>query len=115
MTALYEVALSFAASNEFEKSLAAATRGTEYDSPLLPLFYDAVAAAYEALGEPDRAIETYRNGIRLRPDSDLLYRNLAIACLNWVVPYTPLMGVHKWTAGHRGRAQEPALWPRGDK
>src|SRR5437773_453841 len=40
MTALYELAYSFAANKEFEKSLAAATRGAEYESELLPMFYD---------------------------------------------------------------------------
>ena len=42
MTALYELAYSFAADKEFEKSLAAATRGTEYQSDLLPMFYDLI-------------------------------------------------------------------------
>jgi tetratricopeptide (TPR) repeat protein len=115
MAALHELASSFAASGEFEKSLAAATRGTEYDSPLLPLFYDRAASAYDLLGEPDKAIETYRNGIRLRPDSDLLYRNMALTYLNWVVPYAPMMGAHEWIASRRNRTHEPALWPRGDK
>src|SRR5262245_52446421 len=42
MTALYELAYSFAANKDYEKSLAAATRGAEYQSELLPTFYDLI-------------------------------------------------------------------------
>ena len=49
MTALYELAYSFAANKEYEKSLAAALRGTEYQSPELPLFYDLLGGAYDSL------------------------------------------------------------------
>src|SRR6478672_13201398 len=40
MTALYELAYSFSANKEYEKSLAAAIRGTEYQSELLAMFWD---------------------------------------------------------------------------
>src|SRR5260221_4306136 len=40
MTALYELAYSFAANKDYEKSLATAAHGTEYQSELLPMFYD---------------------------------------------------------------------------
>src|SRR5215471_2897630 len=69
MTALYELAYSFAANKDYEKSLAAATRGTEYQSPELPLFFDLIAGAYDSLGEPQKAIDAYKKGIQIVPDA----------------------------------------------
>lgn len=81
MTALYELAYSFAANKEYEKSLAAATRGTEYQSPELPLFYDLLGGAYDSLNEPQKAIETYRKGIQIVPDASMLYYNMGVTYL----------------------------------
>lgn len=81
MTALYELAYSFAANKEYEKSLAAATRGTEYQSPELPLFYDLLGGAYDSLNEPQKAIEAYRKGIQIVPDASMLYYNMGVTYL----------------------------------
>jgi tetratricopeptide (TPR) repeat protein len=81
MTALYELAYSFAANKEYEKSLAAATRGTEYQSDELPLFYDLVGGAYDSLGEAQKAIEAYKKGIQIVPDASMLYYNMGVTYL----------------------------------
>lgn len=81
MTALYELAFSFAANKEYEKSLAAATRGTEYQSELLPMFYDLIGSAYDSMGEAQKAIDAYKKGIRIVPDSAMLYYNMAVTYL----------------------------------
>src|SRR6476619_5448649 len=81
MTALYELAYSFAANKEYEKTLAAATRGTEYQSPELPLFYDLRGGAYDSLNEPQKAIEAYRKGIQIVPDASMLYYNMGVTYL----------------------------------
>jgi tetratricopeptide (TPR) repeat protein len=81
MTALYELAYSFAANKEYEKSLAAATRGTEYQSDELPLFYDLVGGAYDSLGEAQKAIEAYKKGIQIVPDASTLYFNMGVTYL----------------------------------
>jgi tetratricopeptide (TPR) repeat protein len=81
MTALYELAFSFAANKDYEKSLAAATRGTEYQSDLLPLFYDLIGGAYDSLGEPQKAIEAYKKGIQVVPDAAALYYNMGVTYL----------------------------------
>jgi len=81
MTALYELAYSFAANKEYEKSLAAATRGTEYQSPELPLFYDLIGGAYDSLKEPEKAIEIYKKGIQIVPDASMLYYNMGVTYL----------------------------------
>jgi tetratricopeptide (TPR) repeat protein len=81
MTALYELAYSFAANKEYEKSLAAATRGTEYRSDELPLFYDLIGGAYDSLGEAQKAIEAYKKGIQIVPDASTLYYNMGVTYL----------------------------------
>jgi tetratricopeptide (TPR) repeat protein len=81
MTGLYELAYSFAANKDYEKSLAAATRGVEYQSDLLPLFYDLVGGAYDSLGEPQKAIEAYKKGIQVVPDASVLYYNMGVTYL----------------------------------
>ena len=81
MTALYELAYSFAANKEYEKSLAAAMRGTEYQSPELPLFYDLLGGAYDSLNEPQKAIEIYKKGIQIVPDASMLYYNMGVTYL----------------------------------
>ena len=84
MTALYELAYSFAANKEYEKSLAAATRGTEYQSDLLPMFYDLIGGAYDSMGEAQKAIDAYKRGIRIVPDAAVLYYNMAVTYLESV-------------------------------
>jgi tetratricopeptide (TPR) repeat protein len=81
MTALYELAFSFAATKEYEKSLAAATRGTEYQSELLPMFYDLMGGAYDSMGEAQKAIDAYKRGIQVVPDASVLYYNLGVTYL----------------------------------
>jgi tetratricopeptide (TPR) repeat protein len=81
MTALYELAFSFAATKDYEKSLAAATRGTEYQSELLPMFYDLIGGAYDSLGEAQKAIDAYKRGIQVVPDASVLYYNMAVTYL----------------------------------
>ena len=81
MTALYELAYSFGANQEYEKSLAAATRGTEYESEELPLFYDLIGGAYDSLGQPQKAIDAYKKGIQIVPDASMLYYNMGVTYL----------------------------------
>lgn len=81
MTALYELAYSFAANKEYEKSLAAATRGTEYQSELLPMFYDLIGGAYDLMGESQQAIDAYKRGIQIVPDAATLYFNMGVTYL----------------------------------
>jgi tetratricopeptide (TPR) repeat protein len=78
MTALYELSFSFAANKEYEKSLAAATRGTEYQSELLAMFYDLIGGAYVSMGEAQKAIDAYQRGIQIVPDASMLYYNMAV-------------------------------------
>lgn len=81
VTALYELAFSYAAKDDFEQSLATARRGVEYQSDVLPLFYDVMGLALDSMGEPRQAIEAYRRGVELVPDASELYYNMAVTYL----------------------------------
>src|SRR5262245_15782957 len=81
MTALYELAFSFASNKEYAKSLAAATRGAEYQSELLPMFYDLIGSAYDSMGEAQKAIDSYKKGLQIVPDAPMLYYNMGVTYL----------------------------------
>lgn len=81
MTALYELAYSYVAKKDYPKSLEAATRGAEYKSDMLPMFYDLIAESYDAGGQPQKAIDVYNRGVQVVPDPAMLYYNMGITYL----------------------------------
>ena len=78
VTALFELAFSYTAKKDYQKSLEAAGKGAEYRSDLLPMFYDVMGATFDAMGDPQRAIAAYKRGIELVPTAALLYFNMAV-------------------------------------
>lgn len=78
VTALFEMAYSYLEKKDHAKSLDAARRGTEYQSDLLPMFYDVIASNYEAQGNLKQAVDTYKQAIAVHPKRGALYYNLAI-------------------------------------
>lgn len=78
MNALFELAFSQAAKKDYQTSLETAAKGTQYDSPLLPMFYDVMASTLDEMGQPQRAIDAYKRGIELVPDASMLYVNMAV-------------------------------------
>jgi Flp pilus assembly protein TadD len=78
MTALFELAFSQAAKKDYSQSLETAKRGTEYKSDLLPMFYDLMGSTLDSMGQPQRAIDAYKRGIELVPDTSMLYFNMAV-------------------------------------
>jgi tetratricopeptide (TPR) repeat protein len=80
--ALYELAFTYAAKKDYAACIETARHGAEYDSEQLPLFYDVMAFSQDAMGEPRQAVDTYRRGIELVPDSSELYFNLAVTYLD---------------------------------
>lgn len=81
MTALYELAYSYLGKKDMVKAREAAIRGTDYRSEMLPMFYDLLGESYDAAGEPEKAIEMYKLGIRVVPDASQLYFNMGITYL----------------------------------
>jgi tetratricopeptide (TPR) repeat protein len=78
MTALYEIAFTYSAKNDQQRTLEAARRGTLYTSEQLPLFYDLIGSALDAIGQPQQAIEAYKKGIEYVLDAANLYFNMAV-------------------------------------
>lgn len=81
MTALYELAFSQLGKKDYAKARETATRGVEYRSEMLPMFYDVISETHDAEGHPDLAIDTYKKGLLIAPDATLLYHNMAITYL----------------------------------
>jgi tetratricopeptide (TPR) repeat protein len=77
VTALFELALSQLAKDDHQKVLEIGRRGAEYKSDLLPMFYDVMGSALDAMGQSQQAIDTYKQGIALVPDAGLYY-NMAV-------------------------------------
>lgn len=78
VVALFELAYSYLAMRDFDRTIETGRKGAEFTSDLLPLFYDVIASALESSGQPQQAIETYRQGIALAPDTAVLYHNMAV-------------------------------------
>lgn len=79
--AMYEMGFSYFAKRDYQKSLDVAFKGVKYKSDLLKGFYTLIGNDLDHLGQAEKAIKVYREGIKLFPrDNQLLY-NLAIALL----------------------------------
>jgi len=78
MTALYELAFTYAARDDHQKALETARRGIVYKSPQLPLFYDLIASSLDSMGQPAQAIEAYKKGVEYVPRAANLYYNMAV-------------------------------------
>ena len=78
VTAMFELAFSYMAKKDYDKSLATAREGAQFKSELLPMFYDVIASSYDSKGQPQQAIEAYKQGIALVPDASQLYFNMAV-------------------------------------
>lgn len=76
--ALYELAFSYQMKKDYRKSLEVAYKGAQYKSEHLTGFYVLIGNNLDELGESKKAVEVYRRGIKLQPDEQLLYYNLAI-------------------------------------
>jgi hypothetical protein len=79
IAAIYELSYTFEAEKDYQKSLETARRGAQYKSDLLDQFYLLIANDLDDMGQPDRAIAAYREGIDLQPGNFLLHYNLALA------------------------------------
>jgi tetratricopeptide (TPR) repeat protein len=79
VSALYELGFSYSAKGDYQKSLDIANRGAQYKSDLLPGFYTLMGNDFDHLGQAEKAIKVYREGIKQFPTSVQLHYNLAIA------------------------------------
>lgn len=80
-TALYELAYSLLEKKDYARAIDVASRGTRYQSPQLPMFFDIMASAHDSMGEPQKAIDVYKRAIAIVPDAATLHYNMGITYL----------------------------------
>ncbi len=78
VTAMFEMAYSYMAKKDYDKSLDTARQGAQFKSELLPMFYDLIASSLDSKGQPLQAVEAYKQGIALVPGASQLYFNMAV-------------------------------------
>ena len=76
--ALYEMSFSYFEKKDYSKSIEVAYKLAQFKSDLLPRVYVQIGSAQDELGEPKKAIETYKAGLKLFPSNSLIHYNLAI-------------------------------------
>ncbi|MCM3873091.1 MAG: tetratricopeptide repeat protein [Pyrinomonadaceae bacterium] len=84
--AMYEMAFSYSMKKDYAKSLEMAYQGAQYKSDHLTGFYLMIGNNLDLLGEPNKAVNAYKAGIKLEPTASLLYYNLAITYTNLKKP-----------------------------
>lgn len=62
--ALYEMALSYYHKKDYVKTIETSMKGMKYDSKDLSLFYTVVGSVWDDQGNPQKAIELYKDGIK---------------------------------------------------
>lgn len=76
---MHELALSYFAKKDYANALEMARLGIQFKSPILPHFYVTIGSCLDELGKRAEAIETYKAGIKVAPDTALLYFNLGLS------------------------------------
>lgn len=76
--ALYEMAFSYFVKKDYRKSIEVGYKAAEYKSNLLGALYIQIGSSYDELGEPKKAVEIYKAGLKVEPANALLHYNLAI-------------------------------------
>jgi tetratricopeptide (TPR) repeat protein len=80
--ALYEMAYSSYAAKDYKSAIGVAQTAAQYKSSLLDRTYVLLGNCYDESGDPKKAVEVYKAGIKLSPSSALLHYNLAITYLS---------------------------------
>lgn len=76
--ALYELAYSYYAKQDYPRALDIAYQGAQYKSPQLAAFYTLIGNILDQAGDAKKAVEVYKAGIKLMPDEALLHYNLGL-------------------------------------
>lgn len=84
--AIYEMSFAYFLKKDYRKSLEVGMRGAQYKSDMLHRFYVTVGNSLDQLGEPKKAVEVYKSGLKLAPAEAMLHYNLAITYLNLKKP-----------------------------
>ena len=84
--ALYEMGYALFAKKDYKRSLEVGYRGAQYKSDQLGHILMLVGNNLDQLGEPQKAVEAYKKGIKLFPADGMLHFNLAITYRNMKKP-----------------------------
>ncbi|HEX6625621.1 MAG TPA: tetratricopeptide repeat protein [Pyrinomonadaceae bacterium] len=76
--ALYELAFAYSLKKNHKKSIEIAYRGAQYKWDEIGLFYQLIGNNLDATGEPKKAIEVYKAGLKHAPRMGLLHFNMAV-------------------------------------
>ena len=79
--ALYELSFSYEMKTDYRKALETAYKGAQYKSDHLSHFYVRIGNNLDMLGEPRKAVEVYKQAIKIKPDTPVLYYNLGVTYL----------------------------------
>ncbi|MBX7153288.1 tetratricopeptide repeat protein [bacterium] len=77
--AMSEIAYSYFAKGDFQKSLDWGLKASQYDSPALSHIYMIIGNSYDNMGKGDLAIKVFEDAIKKFPEEQLLHYNLALA------------------------------------
>jgi len=77
-TALYEIAYAYYAKGDRPKALEYAYRAAQYKSDSLGIIYVLIGNVLDTQGDPEKAVEIYKAGIKLAPEEAQLHFNLAV-------------------------------------
>jgi lipopolysaccharide biosynthesis regulator YciM len=78
---IYEMGFSYFAKGDYKTSLDVGRQGARYKSRFLSGFYTLIGNNLDHLGQGEKAINVYREGIKQFPDDGQLHYNLAITLL----------------------------------
>ncbi|MEQ1887204.1 MAG: tetratricopeptide repeat protein [Bryobacteraceae bacterium] len=77
--ALYELAFTYFAKKDYQNTISVVRQAIRYKSLLLGELYSLLGNAYDDSGKADSAVDAYRAGIKVSPQTALLYFNLGLA------------------------------------
>lgn len=75
---LNQLADAYFQNKEYRKAAETAARGVEFRSTYLAFLYATLGNSFDAAGQPQDAVEVFRKGLALLPNSGTLYYNLAV-------------------------------------
>lgn len=76
--AMYEMAYSYYAKRNPDKTLEIAQKAARYKSDLLPLIYVQIGSAVDDKGNSKKAIEIYKEALKLMPNETRIHYNLGL-------------------------------------
>jgi tetratricopeptide (TPR) repeat protein len=76
--AINQLADSYLLKKDFQKSIDMAAKGVEFRSNMLPSLYGTIGNTLDVIGQPQKAVEAYRKGLAVAPNSGSLYYNLGV-------------------------------------